>query len=155
MFFFCLYGLPTKIKRHIPRVRQHVPERSSSEWLSWSPIADEELKLSREPREILAQLRFEYFSRLNSYLSRFDPDMPNACLACNNYPHNTNHLFAWLLSQIIKLHLPSFPNPQILLDSAPSVRCLLVGYYTAATTTKNNKTFMFLILILYINADVN
>ncbi|XP_054727439.1 uncharacterized protein LOC129237065 [Anastrepha obliqua] len=57
------------------------------------PIADEELQLPRESRVILAQLRSGYCSRLNSYLSRIDPDILNICPACEGTPHDTNHLF--------------------------------------------------------------
>ena len=39
------------------------------------PIADGELELPRETRVTLAQLRSGYCGRLNSYLSRIDPDM--------------------------------------------------------------------------------
>ncbi|XP_049316536.1 uncharacterized protein LOC125779305 [Bactrocera dorsalis] len=58
------------------------------------PIADEELQLPRETRVTLAQLRSGYCSRLNSYLSRIDPDISNICPACNESPHDTGHLFA-------------------------------------------------------------
>lgn len=42
-------------------------------------IADEELELPRKTRVTLAQFRSGYCSRLNSYLSRIDPDIPNIC----------------------------------------------------------------------------
>ena len=58
------------------------------------PIADVELELPRETRVTLAQLRSGYCNRLNSYLSRIDPDILNICPAYNEAPHDTNHLFA-------------------------------------------------------------
>ncbi len=58
------------------------------------PIADVELELPRETRVTLAQLRSGYCSRLNSYLSRIDLDIPNTCPACNESLHDTNHPFA-------------------------------------------------------------
>ncbi|XP_069963874.1 uncharacterized protein [Bactrocera oleae] len=58
------------------------------------PIADVELDLSRETRVTLAQLCSGYCSRLNFYLFRIDPDIPNICPAYNEAPHDTNYLFA-------------------------------------------------------------
>ena len=37
----------------------------------------------------IEQFRSGYCSRLNSYLSRIDPDIPNKCPACNESPHDT------------------------------------------------------------------
>lgn len=39
------------------------------------PIADEELKLLRETSVILAQLSFGDCNKLNSYLSKIEPDI--------------------------------------------------------------------------------
>lgn len=40
-----------------------------------------EFELPRETRVILTQLRSEYCSRINSYLSRIDPDSVKLCNA--------------------------------------------------------------------------
>ena len=51
-------------------------------------------RVPRESRVTLAQLRSGYCSRLNFYLFRIDPDIPNIYPACNVPTHDTNHLFA-------------------------------------------------------------
>nr|XP_036217164.1 uncharacterized protein LOC106619600 [Bactrocera oleae] len=57
------------------------------------PIADKELELPPKSGVTFPQLRSGYCSSLNSYLSRIDPDIPNIYPACNESPHDTNHLF--------------------------------------------------------------
>lgn len=55
------------------------------------PIADEKLELQSEFSVILAQVRCVYYSRLNTYFSRLNP---NICITCIEPPHDVNHIFA-------------------------------------------------------------
>ena len=55
-------------------------------------IAAEERQLPRQTRVVLAQLRSGWCSRLNSYWSRIDAVVRDACPACDTGPHNTLHL---------------------------------------------------------------
>ncbi|XP_054088079.1 uncharacterized protein LOC128922244 [Zeugodacus cucurbitae] len=75
------------------------------------PIADEELELPRETRVTLAQLRSGYCSRLNSYLSRLNPDIQNTCPACNESPHDSNHLFVCPMNPTHLTPLSLWSNP--------------------------------------------
>ncbi|XP_067636615.1 uncharacterized protein [Eurosta solidaginis] len=61
--------------------------------VKYPKLAEEERILPRETRVTLAQLRSGYCNRLNSYISRINPDIQNVCPACNVSPHDTNHLF--------------------------------------------------------------
>lgn len=74
-------------------------------------IAEEELELPRESRVILAQLTSGYCSRSNCYLSRLDPNIPNICPACNEFPHDTKHYLAWQLKPINLTPLSLWSEP--------------------------------------------
>ena len=56
-------------------------------------ISNEETKLPRSTRRILAQLRSKYSSHLNSFNSRINDETENKCELCNGTPHDTSHLF--------------------------------------------------------------
>ena len=56
-------------------------------------IHKSEKELPRKTRSILSQLRSNYSSFLNSYLSRIQEDTQDICPKCQISPHNTQHLF--------------------------------------------------------------
>ena len=56
-------------------------------------INPNEATLPRLTRSALAQLRSGDSRRLNSYLHRLNPAIPNVCSVCNMGPHDTAHLF--------------------------------------------------------------
>ncbi len=57
-------------------------------------VNESEKSLPRGARSILAQLSSSYSSKLNSYLSRIDPNIEDKCPDCGGSPHTTQHLFS-------------------------------------------------------------
>ena len=56
-------------------------------------INPEEMILERSVRSRLARLRSGFCRSLNSYMSRIDNSIIDACPRCDNSPHDTRHLF--------------------------------------------------------------
>lgn len=56
-------------------------------------INKQELNLKRKIRTKLAQLRSGFSRKVNSYMSRIDPEIRNICPNCNATPHDVPHLF--------------------------------------------------------------
>lgn len=70
------------------------------------PIPDEERKLPRETRVTLALPRSGYCSRLNSYISILESNIPNVCTGSREYLRNTNRLFTCPHVKILQISTP-------------------------------------------------
>ena len=56
-------------------------------------ISKEETTLPRPIRTILSRLRSSYCRSLHSYMARIDNEFKDECPACQQSPHDTNHIF--------------------------------------------------------------
>ena len=88
--------LKSKMKTiHTDTVRKTINSYSANRVTGSKPpdINKEEMKLSRNTRCKLSQLRSGFSSILNDYKHRIDENIDNICPKCHLTPHDTNHLF--------------------------------------------------------------
>ena len=57
------------------------------------PVDPSEVRLPRETRTVLSQLRSGYCRRLNDYWAKIRPGTANVCPSCAGSPHDVAHLF--------------------------------------------------------------
>ena len=86
----------SKIKQiHTNDVKNILQNLPPNQILGHAPpeINKEEKTLSRQIRSQLSQLRSGYSRRLNYYLHKIDENIEDKCPKCNNFRHDTAHLF--------------------------------------------------------------
>ena len=80
---------------HTKYVAETILNQQNNKVLNSPPptIHISEKSLPRKTRVILSQLRSNYSTYLNSYMSRIDEKIINECPDCKESPHDTQHLF--------------------------------------------------------------
>ncbi len=83
-------------KIHTSSVKNTIKNRKVNQVLKTKPpdVKESEKSLPRQTRSTLSQLRSSYSCKLNSYLSRIDPNIDDKCPDCGGSPHDTKHLFS-------------------------------------------------------------
>ena len=83
-------------KIHTSSVKKTIKNRKVNQVLNAKPpeVNESEKTLPKRARSTLAQLRSSYSCKLNSYLSRIDPNIEDKCPDCGGSPHTTQHLFS-------------------------------------------------------------
>ena len=142
---------------HTDTVRKTINSYAANRVTGSKPpdINKEEVKLSRNTRCKLSQLRSGFSSILNDYKHRIDENIDNICPKCHLTPHDTNHLFncpsdpttlrpidLWKkparTADFLKLDKESLEERKIT-SSQPIRNAMVPGDTQSIKTTKGNK----------------